>query len=461
MASPGPSRVVDHVLWPRTFTPWPNTLVEQKQWFSIDQNMDFTPWKVIKVGETKKTADLEYATVIIAQGQYTRLSIELFGEVNGQRTDGKVWLTPQMRQNLGPKLAQKIFDNCMVAWKEEGIHWLGTALRILTPKLYYHDKHHVVAELRKENDGTRCDTGKLKRKRPDHADNTSDLPSPRTASPAIASPAIGPLVNVSLAIRSPTISSSPPEISRINFYHSPLRQYDKPVPCRLYFRALSTNTDGQTINANSNPLRPDILLTHGSEDSISQLDGPELVAFATGLARNHVVLCFENQKTIQERSNIFTSLLDTYPSITVFGGKGKGAMAAVSACLSSKIEKLLLFRPLFSQNAPNCFDLLPSTLPKLGQHVRVLFVNVESGSSCRLEDLALVKEKMDARSWALRIEDVGKMAATWLKGDYSDFSHHGARGQMADLSARWNKDGKLIQSTLCTHSDRRDSSIGF
>jgi hypothetical protein len=52
------------------------------------------------------------------------------------------------------------------------------------------------------------------------------------------------------------------------------------------------------------------------------------------------VLCFEDKGSVKQRAATFNSLLESFPSITTFGGRSKGSVATVEASLDSNIKKV-------------------------------------------------------------------------------------------------------------------------
>lgn len=270
---------------------------------------------------------------------------------------------------------------------------------------------------------------------------------------------------------------SAPQISRIDFRHSSANPNSDPYPCRLYFTVIPPHGSVSAISTEANiPLepvaeeenngrpKPDVLFTHGAG---SQLDNPALDAFSEGLAGTHTVLCFEDQGSVQQRAATFKSLLDAFPSVTAFGGRSKGSVAAVEASLNSNVKKLILFSlPLSykgsSDPGQNLLHL-PQDLLQLQQDGEVLFIGGDRDELCLFEDLAEIRKRMKARSWWIQIEGadhgikfemekrrsvcefVGKIAGKWLSGDVSAFSKS---EKMADVLVSWDESGKEFKSTL-------------
>jgi len=270
---------------------------------------------------------------------------------------------------------------------------------------------------------------------------------------------------------------SAPQISRINFRHSSTNPNSDPYPCRLYLTAIPPHGSVSAISTEANiPLKsaaeeenngrpkPDVLLTHGEG---SQLDNPSLDAFAEGLAGTHIVLCFEDQGSVERRAATFKLLLDDFPSVTAFGGRSKGSVAAVEASLTSNVKKLILFSlPLsYKGSTDPGRDLfhLSQDLLQLQQNVEVLFIGGDRDELCHFEDLAESRKRMKARSWWIRIkgadhgikfemekrrsvcEFMGKIAGKWLSGDVSAFSKS---EKTADVLVDWDESGKEFKSRL-------------
>lgn len=270
---------------------------------------------------------------------------------------------------------------------------------------------------------------------------------------------------------------STPQISRTDFRHSFPIPNSEPCPCRLYFTATplhssvsAISTEGDiplkvaTEEEKNGLLRPDVLLTHGAG---SQLDNPSLDAFAEGLAGTHKVLCFVDQGSVQQRADTFNTLLDAFPSITAFGGRSKGSVAAVDASLNSNVKKLILFSlPLsYKGNGYPGRDLsqLSKDLLQLQQDVEVLFIGGDRDELCLLDDLTEIRKRMKASSRWIRIEDadhgikfeiekrrsvckfVGELAGKWLIGDVSAFSNNEKTG---DVMVSCDELGKDIKSAL-------------
>lgn len=271
---------------------------------------------------------------------------------------------------------------------------------------------------------------------------------------------------------------SDPQVSRINFHHSSTKSDSDPVPCRLYFTADTSPGSVSAVSTEANRRlapaaaekehdgrpEPDILLTHGAE---SQLDNPALDAFAEGLSHTHTVLCFEDRGTVQQRAATFRLLLDNYPSITAFGGRSKGSVAAVEASLVSNVKRLILFSlPIsFNGSGDPGRDLfyLPRDILQLDEDVEILFVGGERDELCHFEDLAKIRKGIKARSWFIQIEGAdhgirfelekrraicefaGNIAGNWLSGDVSAFRKS---EKTADLRIGWDESGEEFKSTL-------------
>ncbi|KAE9379932.1 hypothetical protein N431DRAFT_476974 [Stipitochalara longipes BDJ] len=275
------------------------------------------------------------------------------------------------------------------------------------------------------------------------------------------------------AIEAPTA----PQISRIDFRHSSTNPNSDYYPCRLYFTAIPPHDSESAISTeakippepvaeeeNNGRPKPDVLLTHGEG---SQLDNPSLDAFAEGVAGTHTVLCFEDQGNVEQRAATFKSLLGAFPSVTAFGGRSKGSVAAVEASLDSNVKKLILFSlPLSYKGSPEPgrkLLYLPQHLLQLPLDVEVLFIGGDRDELCLLEDLADFRKRMKARSWWIRIEGadhgikfelekrrsvcefVGKIAGKWLSGDVSAFSKS---EKIADVQVDWDESRKVFKSTL-------------
>ncbi|KAE8452412.1 hypothetical protein EG329_001113 [Mollisiaceae sp. DMI_Dod_QoI] len=270
---------------------------------------------------------------------------------------------------------------------------------------------------------------------------------------------------------------SAPQISRIDFRHSSMNPNSDPYPCRLYFTAIpprglvsAISTEAGILlepaaeDENNGRPRPDVLFTHGAG---SQLDNPALDAFAEGLAGTHTVLCFEDQGSVQRRAATFKSLLDAFPSVTAFGGRSKGSVAAVEASLNSVVKKLILFSlPLSSKGSSdpgrNLLQL-PQDLLQLQWDVEVLFIGGDRDELCLFEDLAEIRKRMKARSWWVQIEGadhgirfevekrrsvcefVGRIAGKWLSGDVSAFNEN---EKTAVVLVSWDENGKEFKSTI-------------
>lgn len=251
------------------------------------------------------------------------------------------------------------------------------------------------------------------------------------------------------------------QISRIDFRQPSANPNSDPYPCRLYFTAVPALGSESAIPTEANlPLKPatekeyngrpkpDVLLTHGAN---SQLDNPALDSFAEGLASTHTVLCFEDQGSVQQRAATFKSLLDAYPSVTTFGGRSKGSVAAAEASLDSSVKKLILFSwPLSSKTRND----LGRDLLQLQQDVDVLFVGGDRDELCDLEDLTKIRKEVRARSWFIRIEGAdhgirfemakrrsvcefaGTVAGQWLNGDVSAF---GQSEKAAEVLVSWDE----------------------
>lgn len=271
------------------------------------------------------------------------------------------------------------------------------------------------------------------------------------------------------AIQAPSTA----QISRIDFRHSSTNPNSDPYPCRLYFTAhgsvsaISTEANIPLKSAaeeeNNGRPKPDVLLTHGAE---SQLDNPALDAFAEGLAGTHTVLCFEDRGSVEQRAATFKALLDDFPSVTAFGGRSKGSVAAVGASLDSNVKKLILFSLPLSYKGrgdPKRNLLhLPRDLLQLQQDVEVLIISGDRDELCLFEDLAEIRKGMKARTWWIRIKDadhgirfemekrrsvcqfVGNIAGKWLRRDVSAF---GESEKKADVLVGWDESGKQPEST--------------
>lgn len=253
------------------------------------------------------------------------------------------------------------------------------------------------------------------------------------------------------------------QVSRIDFQHVSTNPNSDPYPCRLYFTAapphgsvvapLEPTAEGED---NGRP-EPDVLFTHGAG---SQLDNPTLDAFSEGLAATHTVLCFEDRRNVPRRAATFKSLLDDFPSVTIFGGRSKGSVASVEASFDSNVKKLILLSfPLSSQKSGHP----RRALMQLQEDAEVLFIGGDRDELCGLGDLAEIRKSMKARSWLIQIEGgdhgikfekekrrsvcelAGKIAGKWLSGDVSAF---GRSEKMADLLVGWDESAKEFKCTV-------------
>lgn len=210
------------------------------------------------------------------------------------------------------------------------------------------------------------------------------------------------------------------------------------------------------IQSNPELLKPDCIFTHGAD---SQLDNPALAAFTQGFARTHTVLGFEDRGDTNHRAASFRTLLNAFPSVTSFGGRSRGSVAAVGASLSTSIKKLILFSyPLGEGKILNDEELL-----QLDEHTEVLFVGGDSDSLCHLLHLAEVRRKMKAKNWWIRIvgadhgirfeppekrrkvcEVLGQIASSWFREDQGEWKRSVER---TELVVRWDERKRKVDWT--------------
>lgn len=245
-------------------------------------------------------------------------------------------------------------------------------------------------------------------------------------------------------IPSSSMPKGSPRIPGYNFYHPPTHRDAKPILCRLYYftlyddKELIEPVDTASIVTEKCPFQPEFLLAF---QAISQLDNPVWDALMMSLAHSRPVLCFEHQGSQEEIAATFVSLLKTYPSIGVFGGRDEGAEAAIGVARTSQVKQLILIGVRFVKTAP--FEEArirrhDNDLPKLGKDVKIAFINGEDDTTCLLRDFHIAKRDMVAKSCGFRVEcadhdlifreifvdgakticeALGRIVAAWLAGD--------------------------------------------
>ncbi|PVH76920.1 hypothetical protein DL98DRAFT_591764 [Cadophora sp. DSE1049] len=223
------------------------------------------------------------------------------------------------------------------------------------------------------------------------------------------------------------------------------------IDCRFYFTQNHTGNDGVAVELEPESITPERLpqqpprkrsynpTSHTSSLSSPRLhlhtrsnfnlDSPGFEDFALGFARHHNVLMFEDRsESLDHRAANFRSLLNHFTA-TALGGRSRGARAAVRGAMYTSCKTLIFYTYPLVRDLETRFEKLLA----LDSKTEVLFVLGDSNPQCPEMQLALVRKRMEAKMWWVRVlradhrfefkEDLkkripdvcGQIAGLWLK----------------------------------------------
>jgi predicted alpha/beta-hydrolase family hydrolase len=202
-----------------------------------------------------------------------------------------------------------------------------------------------------------------------------------------------------------------------------------------------------------------LIFTHGAGGTITS-DG--IANFSAGFSKDNTssVICFQGNMNLKSRIKMFDAVHDnaiqTYKHETpiALGGRSMGARAAVLAAMEDTKCLILASYPLHTDKEVRDQILLDLPVDK-----DVLFISGDQDAMCDLDRLNEVREKMNAKTWLVRVRDAdhgmnvkpkkatqavgeecGELAVKWL---------HMRNENKTEREVWWGEDD---QGEECVHS---------
>lgn len=196
---------------------------------------------------------------------------------------------------------------------------------------------------------------------------------------------------------------------------------------RQRFRIPYFNSSIKCLSIGS-PTNVTLIFTQGSTGGISS---PYVLNFVDGFSELENIIVFQGRKTLQQRANMFKTVIDRY-HCNVIGGRSLGSRVAIAT--ANKVDDvkalILVSFPLKSTKGENRDQLLFD----INDGTDVLFVIGTSDPLCDLDKLKFLMEQMKTRTWLVVVRNadhrlaiepsvatrpvgvmVGKVVARWIE----------------------------------------------